>query len=187
MDNDKKKEQKFKLVILLFGLIVLIILVNIIKTMRNRDEIWNYSEISSAIDVISEGIVVNDRGKYYILEDIVIRFLLANGEGTVDNLESNNINYEATYADYYSILVDDYKRHLSKNEFEEVSNTFANKFITISAEGYKYLNTKNIIKSIYLYGNNKYLCFLNSGSDNLAFFGVELNEDNKSYNIFYVE
>lgn len=180
-------DSKYKLIALILVLIILIIGVNILKNIRTKDEIWNYDEITSATDVISSGSIVSERAIYYKLEDIVVRFLLANDNIATNNLTTENIGYDASYKEYYSILTADYKRHLSRAEFNRKSEEFLNKFISeIDMEKYKVIETRNIIKAIYRYDNEKYLCVL-MANNNTSYLGVKLNSDNNTYNIFYIE
>ena len=185
MNNNISSKQK--LIILTIILVVLIVGVNILKALGKQEGIWNYKEITSATDVISSGSIITDRKTYYELEDIIVRFLLANDGISTTNLETENIGYDATYKDYYSILTKEYKKHLSRKEFNEKANKLLNRFvIPLDIEEFGYMNTKNIIKNIYGYGDNKYLCELQS-YDNVGYIGIQLNPYKDCYYIFYIE
>lgn len=177
MNNEK--DQKLKLVVLILVLILLLVLVNILKNIKYQDKIWNYSKINSALEVINEGKPISDRKLYYELENIIIRFIVSN-TGTEATKKNYGVEYDTTYEDYYSILTDSYKRHLSKQEYNELVKSILDKFNAAS------MDLNGILQMIIMYEDNKYLCLL-SNKQQFAYFGVKLNSNNNSYEIFYLE
>lgn len=182
----KRVDTKLLLFTLVLVLITLLLLNYFLKG-NNKDEIWNYEEITTAAELIYLGEEINDREIYYTLESIVQQYLNSYVNTYSEDVENDKI----TYVDYYDNLVQDYKEYLSKSEYEELAKKFLNKFYVNAESEYEtmnYMDTERIIKSVYDFGNNVYLCELKgSFTKKEGYIAIGLNTAENIFNIIYIE
>lgn len=180
--EEKNNNIKLYLVMFLLLLICLLIFNYFTKNAANEDEIWNYSEILGASDVLYKGTKTNARDVYYTLDKIVVKYI----ESYLVEDEYN------TWTAYYDVLSEDYSKFLNKKEYNTVSENFLKKFYVYSADVEidvsEYMDVQDILVEIYAYEDNRYICVLESSiTGNTGYIGIELDEKNKIYSIFYIE
>lgn len=176
----KRVDSKLLLFTLVLVLIALLLLNNFLEGNR-KDEVWNYAKITSATDVMYLGKRVTDRNIYYTLENIVNQYLNSyiNTEDDQDKI---------MYEDYYNYLTDYYKKHLNKKEYKQVAENFLNKFYININSDYEAMYTYQLIKDIYAFDNNVYLCKLVSKRNNeIGYMAFRVNEAELAFNIVYIE
>ena len=165
---------------LLTSVLVLIVLLlfNYLFKGNSTDPIWNYKEITSAINLTYLGEKIDDRKIYYTLENIVD-----------DYVNSYIVNEDkSSYKYYYQYLREDYKKYLGKKKYYEVSESFLKKFYININSDYEKMDTSQLIKQVYLFDNNVYLCILEGRyKKETGYFAVMLNESSNTYNIVYIE
>lgn len=183
--NNLTKNQK-KIIILLLVLIILLISTKILKSISNSDkEEWSYKNLTSASDILYRGqSVKTDRILYWELKDII--------EGYFSTLEDVEFDSEATITytinDYYEVVTKEYKRKVNEEEFVNKSNELVSKFLQEDHLGERYVDSF-YIKDIYLFDKTKYLCALSltDSSDVLGYIGIEMNQKDAKFSIFYIE
>lgn len=180
--EEKNNNIKLYLVMFLLLLICLLIFNYFTKNASKQSEIWNYSNISNAADVLYRGNKTVDREIYYTLDKIVVKYI----ESYLVEDENN------TWTAYYDVLSEDYSKFLNKKEYNSVAENFLKKFYVYSAdveiEAIEYMDAQDIVTDIYAYEDNKYMCILeSSATGNTGYIGIELDEKNKTYSIFYIE
>lgn len=176
----KRVDSKLVLFTLILVLITLLLL-NYVFNNNGNDEIWNYSKITTATDVIYLGERVTDRQTYYTLETIVNQYL--NSYINVYNEEDKEM-----YDDYYNYLSVNYKKHLSKRKYKEVAEKFLNKFYVNIQSDYETMYTYQILTDIYAFENNVYLCKLeNKRNGENGYIAFQVNESQYAFNIVYIE
>lgn len=180
----KNMNQMKKLLFIIIIVIILLILVWIFRIFRNNSDIKkhalvkDYNSVSSYVYFSTQGNITYDRQIYWDLNDIISEYI-------------NSVRYTTneaafTLANYYEALTPEYKLHLGEIGYNNLSNSFIEKFKINSAEEGNY-KTHNIINEIYELPNNMYLCELNGTSDNKAYIGIVLYKNNKTFEIFYIE
>lgn len=180
----EKVNTKLLLFTLVLVLIVLLIFNYLLKN-NSTDSVWNYKELTSGTDIIYLGKKIEDRQIYYNLEKIVTEYVnsyLPEGEQAIKDV---------TYEDYYDALSEKYKNYLGKNKYYEVAQKFLKKFyinVTSDYETMEYMDTERIIKNIYVFENYVYLCELEtSDGKNTGYIAIQMNTENNSYCIMYIE
>lgn len=175
----KRVDTKLLLFTLVLVLIVLLLLNYFFKN-NGTDEIWNYKEITTALDVMYLGQRVTDRQTYYDLESIVVQYLnsyLAEYNGDKD-----------TYKDYYNYLTEDYKRYLGKRKYIKVAENFLNKFYINMDSDYINMDTTQVLKNVYKFDDDVYMCELYSNSnEKTGYIAVRVNMNSARFNIVYIE
>lgn len=174
------------ILLLLLVIAVLNIGIFILKNLKNKD-VWDYKNISTAEELLSQGKKVNDRQLYWDFKKIINNFV-ATLEDSAEYTESENSNNKkGNYIDYYDVLTKKYKKYLDKKEFSLIAQKFINKFLLEDHLGYKYAG-EFTINNIYQYEKNKYLCQIYvSDTKNIAYIGFQINKDKTIFSIFYIE
>ena len=180
--EEKNNNIKLYLVMFLLLLICLLIFNYFTKNVAKQDEIWNYSNILNVTDVLYKGEKTPDRDIYYTLDKIVVKYI----ESYLVEDENN------TWTAYYDVLSKDYSKFLNKKEYNTLAENFLKKFYVysqdIEIEAVEYMDVQDILVDIYAYDNNKYMCVLESSvTGNTGYIGIELDEKNNTYSIFYME
>lgn len=176
----KRVDSKLMLFTLVLVLITLLLL-NYFFNNNRTDSIWNYKEITSAIDVIYLGEKVTDRDTYYTLETIVNQYLNS-------YINPYNDEEKIMYEDYYNYLTENYRKHLSRKEYIEVAEKFLNKFYININSDYEAMYTYQLLKEVYAFDNNVYLCKLESKRNNhIGYIAFQINESELAFNIVYIE
>ena len=180
--EEKNNNIKLYLVMFLLLLICLLIFNYFTKKAANKDEIWNYSNISTISDILHKGTKTTARDVYYNLDKIVVKYI----ESYLVEDENNN------WTEYYDVLSKDYSKFLNKKEYNTVAEKFLKKFYVysqdIEIEATEYMDVQDILMEVYAYDNNRYVCVLESSiTENKGYIGIELDEKNKTYSIFYIE
>ena len=171
----KRIDSKLVLFTLVLVLITLLLLNHFLKS-NSINDIWDYKNITTAGNIIYIGEKVEDRNTYYTLENIINTF--------INSYLSKDMNYK----DYYEVLREDYKDFLGKKKYYKAAEDFLKKFYINIGSDYQSMDTKELIKEIYLFNNNVYLCRLESSYSNQeAYIAVMLNESNNLFNIVYIE
>lgn len=189
-----------KIIILLLALLILIILTTVMKNIRNssNDSVRKIDyKTSNGESLIGISTVVNDRIIYWELNDIVSQYI--NSYFLSANATSEQKEEFVSYKDYYNILDDNYKKYISKSKYYKKSEEFLKKFVIgENTDNEESMYTTNIIKSVYEYDDNKYICVfkdysssesnqeeINSVSKDV-YLGVELDTDSKAWKIFFI-
>ena len=182
----KRVDSKLMLFTLVLVLITLLLL-NYFLVGNRKDDIWDYENLNSASSIIYLGESVEDRDTYYILESIVANYI----ESYVDNYSSKEETQTLTYMDYYKYLTDDYKKYLRKNEYSEVAKKFLDKFYVNAKSEYEvmqYMDVNKVIKAIYEFDNNVYLCEVESSYNKIrGYIAIKLDTSKSAFNIVYIE
>lgn len=167
---------KENIVIFSFVLVILIFMSLVIKSYVKYDQI-NYDKVSfNSLKLFSNKI--NDRQTYWILNDIVDRFL--NSNLTQD--DNNKSKY--CIEDYYKTLFNDYKVYLGKKEYKKL----ASKIILNYKDNYdnKFnLNNKVPIKNVYSINDYKDFYLVELNTKNESYIGVKLYKNVDEYSFFY--
>lgn len=152
----------------------------------------NYNEDINIDYIISISDETNDRQVYAILNNVISSFINSYNlelKDYVGNINLEDINY--TREDYYNVLSSSYKKKISKLKYNSLSEEFMQNFINSSEYG-RYMQTSGILQNVYklneyVYSKNMYICKLNSNiKTKIAYIGIQLNEENSKYNIFYL-
>lgn len=170
---------------LIFGIIILIVLIILSTILKNWGSIKsdeNYKSESYVDDFISQSYRVKDRETYYTLEKIIIDFIASYNP-------LSNYDNEITYKDYYASLSNNYNKHLSYNEYLNVAEQFLQDFyITQNVSSNSELVFREILKEIYKKDDNKYMCVLRNNNMIIdKYIGIVLNDNNDTFNIFYIK
>lgn len=174
--------------IILFALVLVVIILGILLFIINRSEarksLWNNYDDLTYADIFLEATLVEDRGIYWALDDIVSKFIESSLSDELD-LSANTVNYK----DYYEVLYDNYKKHLGKNGYDKVATNFFSKFVASETIEETTVESTNLIDAIYLVDEDTYLCNLTSKikQDVFASIVIRLNTDTKSFEIMYIE
>ena len=176
----KRVDSKLLLFTLVLVLITLLLLNFLLKGNKVND-VWDYKKIKSAQDVIYLGQRTEDRQIYYTLEEVISEYL------------DSYLSKDLTYKDYYQFLRSDYKKHLGRGKYLKVAENFMNKFNTFIDEDYQSMEKTDIIKSIYEFNDNVYMCRLQSNRseeyDEMeeGYIAVQLSSRDNMYYIVYIE
>lgn len=180
----EEKNNNIKLYLIMFSLLLVCLLIfnYFIKSAQSKKDIWKYSEITSASDVLNRGTKTSARDVYYTLDKIVVKYVESY---LVEDEESN-------WTKYYEVLSKDYSKFLNKKEYSAVAESFLKKFYVysedIEIDASEYMDVQDIIVQVYSYEDNRYLCYLESSiTGNTGYIGIELNTKNNTYSIFYIE
>lgn len=174
----RKVDSKLLLFTLVLVLIALLLLNHFLN--KNRvDGVWNYKEIETATDVMYKGERVTDRTVFYTLETIINEYLNS-------YINTNNDKEKIMYDEYYNYLTESYKGYLNKKEYKEVAKNFLNKFYVDTGDGSMY--TYQLLKDIYKFDNDVYLCKLTSKRNNeTGYIALQINEAKQAFKIVYIE
>ncbi len=176
----KRTDSKLLLISLVLILIILLLL-NYFLGKNRMDETWNYKKITTATDVMYKGEIVTDRETYYTLEKIINQYLDS-------YINTNNDEEKTMYDSYYKYLTENYKGYLSKKEYIEVAEKFLNKFYVNINDNYETMYTYQILKDIYSFDNNIYLCVLQSNRNNeKGYIALQVNKEQSLFKIVYIE
>lgn len=190
IDNISNKEKlALSITVLVLVVVIMSVLVNL-----NDDEVKVEYENFNVENAIKESITTTNRQIYVDLNEIISNYLAAYNmdiKAADENVDFSKIKY--TREEYYNVLSDDYKKKLSKKDYMRLSEEFCDKFITTSKYG-EYVEIKNNnINNIYIlpsnkYGKNMYMCKLNTAQKgSTAYIGLNLDQVQKIYSIFYIE
>lgn len=176
------KNKKLYILLGLLLIICFVILTSLIKSNLNSKIDYNSDDVVA--DLLKSATITYDREVYYIMEDIIVKYI-----------SSYNLDYalggENSYEDYYEVLEKNYKSKLGKSKYKEVAQNFFKSVeytgdtgMDVSAE---YITT-NIIRAIYDLGDNRYLCKIGLLVPNsYGYIGISINTSDNSYEIFYIE
>lgn len=197
MSRVKEITNKQKLVIVIIILVFLILAVAIMKkiTASDGNKVIDYKN-TNADQLISDSTISRDNAIYLSLNEIIIKYLNSYLEEDKENA-SKKEKY-VNYKDYYSALVDRYKRFLSKGKYVALSQEFCERFLVKSENSQKseldkisvsgYMDTKEILRNVYLFDENRYLCEVySSKNDKKGYIGIELHPRENTWKIFYLE
>lgn len=175
-----------QIIVLSIIVIVLFIGTVILKNINKEEQFkWNYNNITSAKNVLKNGNEIRNRTLYWQLKEIISDFLITSEDEEITDAHANQ--EKTDYMEYYEVLSEKYKKHLSKNEFKQKADMFFNKFLLEDHLGYKYVGNF-IIQKIYKYNDNMYLCVLiEEYNQEIGYIGIELDEDKSNFRIFYME
>lgn len=183
--NNLTKNQK-KIIVLTVILIILLIGTGILKNISNLEsKEWSYKDLTSAGDILYRGqSVKNDRILYWELKDIIDNYFSTMEDAEFDSEKSTTY----VLSDYYEVISKEYRKRLNKEEFENNSTELISKFLQEDHLGNKYVDMF-YIKDIYLFDKTKYLCALalSESSDVLGYIGIEMNQKDATFSIFYIE
>ena len=190
MEN-KEVNTKLMLVTAILVLIVLLLL-NYFLANANINEVWDYKNIESISDVIMYGQRIEDRTIYYNLEAIVTKYL--NSYKNFDTIIEDTEDEKVLYQDYYKHLTKDYKKHLSKKEYIKVAKKFLEKFYVDSTSSQEamdfiaFMDTEQVLKEVYAYEDNVYLCELESKYTNeKGYIAVQIDTNLSAFYIVYIQ
>lgn len=183
MKNEDKKIWLFALVLLV---VILGIILGIIRNNANEKILWyNYEKFSYA-DLFLRAKKVEDREVYWTINDIIADFVSSYVKPGETYNDASTM--PATYEDYYNVLYENYRDHLGKKGYLEVSKTFLEKFVIRNDIEAASIKSYDIIDSIYLVEENIYLCNLSCDTNNTkAYIVLKLNSDEKTFEIMYME
>ncbi len=179
-----KAQKKVGLLLIVF--VILMVSTSILRIInKNNKTTWKYGSFTSASDILYKAEIIDNRRIYWSIKEIINNFLSTMQDAEFDDTASID---KKTVSDYYSVLSDEYKRTMSNEEFEEKAKNFILSFLLEDHLGNKYVD-EFIIKNVYLFDNNKYLCELSlkDSDDTVGYFGVELDENKAKFSIFYIE
>lgn len=187
VERIKRLDKNIKQIIIL-SIITLILFTGtiILKNMTsNKTFQWDYDNIISAEEVLSNGEIITDRNLYWNLKEIIYTYISTMQDDELDEINSDN--EKVTYLDYYGVLSKKYKKHLNKSDYENIANIFINKFLEEDHLGYKYVSDF-IIQDIYKYDDNMYLCvLLEEYTQVKGYIGIQLDREQSKFSIFYIE
>lgn len=177
---DKNKRLYILLGILL--IIVFVILTNLIKSNVNSKIDYNSDDVVA--DLLKSATLTYDREVYFIMEDIITKYI---SSYDLDSYVEEQANYE----DYYAVLEKTYKSKLGKNKYTEIAQNFFKNVEYSSITGLdsrtRYITT-NIIRAIYDLGDNRYLCAVGLVlGKQYGYIGISLNKSKNTYEIFYLQ
>lgn len=171
-----------KLIVTFFGLIILIILVNILGNINFEEGIIEYNW-DSGNNLVSNLTVNNDR-EIYLKSNVILKNLI-----NTTNNEFYIKEEKVKISDWYKYVVfEEYKSEISSGEFKKIVKKISDEFNIINKNNESIENIYNsLITNIYLYSEsyNMYVVEFNIG-ENLHYIGLKFNSDN-SYSIFYIE
>lgn len=179
--NNLNKTQKLIASIVL--LVVMIFLVNLIANVSFKETFIDYKNIT-AQDLVNSSTICTDRDTYLILEDITTNFLNANIDKYVIDDEKVNLK------DYYTYtLFEEYKYNMSYSKFKRIANNFYSKVFSDKKQKYNNIPLEEMINTIYLLSEprNMYIVELNTNTTEKPYIGIELDESNGRYSIFFIE
>lgn len=193
MEKFNKLTQLQKIILLIIMLLLLITLYNVFKTL-------SYNMSKKKIDYVKFNVNTEisnlnketSKAIYYSLEDAIVKYLNSyqDTEGQIGMKPEEKF---VSYKKFYSILTSDYKKYLGKSNYEKKSVDFLDKFyvkveISDSDKSYGSVDTKNVIKNIYVFDNNRYICEVSNDTKKITgYIGIELNPSNSKWYIFYIE
>jgi len=201
----KELDKKQKTVLLLLcAIIILFIGTRILKSStKDNKNVWDYKKadsIESIRTVVSSANHIDDRIKYWELTTILDKYVATITE-----------NSSTSYKQFYNILTKEYKRKISKKEYNNLASEFLYGFVYQSNDDSdKYIMADYSIKDIYLYDEDMYLCYISVNIDNMSendkslyykndyqdivvdrktdgYIGIKLDRTNSTYSIFYIE
>ncbi len=192
MERFNKLTQVQKIVVLIIILVFVFLMYNMFKNLSynmSRKKI-DYSNVKGETLILT---LSKDTSKatYYSLEDAIVKYLKSykdiDGQIGIKSEEKY-----ISYKDFYSIVTLDYKKYLGEFKYQEVANNFLDKFsikTTISDEDeYDSVDTKDVIKNVYVFDENRYICEVSNSTKKITgYIGIELNPSNSKWYIFYIE
>lgn len=171
-----------KIIFLITALVALIFLSSLFGYLsRKSDEKVIDYKSANGENIIADSAITYDKIKFYELQDIITKFINSYLENDEDN---------TNYKNYYKTLTDEYKKYLSKSKYYEVTKNLCNKFVvTDSVDITKMMRTNGILKSVYVYDTDKYICKLQGNNEEVSYIGIKLIENTKEpyAQIFYLE
>lgn len=181
MDNVDKNKKLYILLGLLL-IIVFVIVTNLIKNNFNSKIDYNSDDVVA--DLLKSATITYDREVYYIMEDIITKYIIS----------YDDVNFgeeQANYEEYYDVLEKTYKNKLGKSKYKELAKEFF-KNVEIENESGMGLHTDyittNVIRKVYDLGNDDYLCAVGlPNATGYGYIGISLNTSDNSYEIFYLE
>ncbi len=181
---------KEKIALGIICIILLSIGTSIISNIGKEDNNIDYKNFNID-DILVYSTETKTREEYWILNDIIYSFLSSYNKeispNGILNIEQSSVY---TRESYYKVLSNSYRKYLSKSKYMDLSKTMMEKFISYK-ENKKQIKTENLIEKIFIlddfkYGQNMYLCKLNTERENTtSYIGIKLLENN-SYSIFYI-
>ena len=169
--------KKQKIIFLVTALVALIFLSSLFGYLSRRsdEKVIDYKSANG------ENIIADSAIKFYELQDIITKFI---------NSYLGNDDDNTDYKNYYETLTDEYKKYLSKSKYYEVTENLCNKFVvTDSVDTTINMRTNGILKSVYVYDTDKYICKLQGNNEEVSYIGIKLIENTKEpyAQIFYLE
>lgn len=171
---------KQKIIFLVTALVALIFLSSLFGYLARKSDEKNidYQNITSD-KFINDSVTSHDKVVFYELQDVINKFI-----GAYSDEEKNS------YEDYYETLTSEYKKYLSKNKYKDTVIKFYDKFeCTDTVDTGIKMCTDGILKQVYEFDTNKYICKLESFNKSDAYIGIKLIENVKEpyAQIFYIE
>lgn len=177
---DINKDKKLYLILGILAILILVILRNLITS--GNDAVINYNELTSGYQIVRSGTETKDREIYYIVQDILIN---------MSNAYSGSSEQGTEIEDYYNVLNKSYRNKIGKTKYIELVDKFFKKLTIVDSGGmgaYSFIQIMGSIKGIYELEQDEYVAVLQLGDySELAYFGVTLDTDNNTYEIFYIE
>lgn len=180
----KNMSMKQKIIFLLIVIIIVILLSWIVKIIRNNimlkssSVIKDYKEVDDGTYFTMQSTPTYDRKLYWNLNDII--------SGYIESSKYSNNDTDFSIDNYFDALTTQYAAYLGENKYRELSNNFLKKFELTGVQEKAY-KTYDFIKSIYEFKENMYICELSGVNNQIAYMGIVLNEQNKTFEIFYIE
>ncbi len=182
----KKVDSKLLLFTLILVLITLFLLNGLFRGAKSVG-IWNYDEITTGTQLIAYGTLSQDRQTYYIMEEIVNKYL----NSYISTYGNEELEDWMPYEQYYDYLTDNYKDYLSRKDYEKLAKEFLNKFYVYEEGEYdatEFMDTYNVIKAIYELDNDVYLCELRGETTlNKGYIAIATDSNDNTYRIIYIE
>lgn len=171
---------KQKIIFLLTALVALIFLSSLFGYLAKKsdEKVIDYSNITSE-NIVNDSSIYYNKIVFYELQDVIDDFINA-----YSSEEKNS------YESYYESLTSEYRKYLSKNKYKEKVIKFYDKFeCTDTVDTGIKMCTDGILKEVYEFDTNKYICRLESFNKNEAYIGIKLIENVKEpyAQIFYIE
>lgn len=181
---------RYKLLITVLALVLLIVGVKIIQYYSSSDLKIDYKSVDESWFIMNS--VENyDRQTYYNLESIIKKFI--SSYQTIEPMDTTFLveyGYQGYSVDeYFSALDEPYKSFLGKKNYIELSRNMMKKFTTQSEKGFTFYLDKPI-KEMYKFisNDNMYFCELNTVDPvEKSYIGIILDKENNLYKIFYME
>lgn len=171
---------KQKIIFLVTALVALIFLSSLFSFLaRKSDEkVIDYSNTTSE-SIISDSSISYDKIVFYELQDVIDKFISAYSS-----------DEKTSYEDYYETLTSEYRKYLSKNKYKDIVIKFYDKFeCTDTVDTGIKMCTDGVLKQVYKFDTNKYICKLELFNKSEAYIGIKLIENVKEpyAQIFYIE
>ena len=159
--------------------LITLLLLNYLFENNSKKGVWDYKETTTAASVMYQGEKVEDREVYYTVEQIIRDYI-----NSYDAYGDDAF----TYKDYYNYLSKEYKKNISKKEYEVKAEEFFNKLKIKYNTGYEMIDNTNILKDLYKLDNNVYVGKVQSDySDSYGYIAIQFNQQSLDYQILWIE